>query len=248
MFGFKKKRHPSRPVAGSVDQVPTPRKATARPAPVTYGQMRKLANAMLLIIKRWLGAMRVHNIRQHNELARDHARILKLLSEVKGGMSPAEQPVCTPEANAAPVAGEAAAPATEPREEKPGTDILKALGMSLNQYDEFLGKLKMLADSCSDSCFANRFAKETISGVECMRADVVSLLKMNDIELIVSAERFDPLRHLPIATCPRPDGETGDGEVRRTGLVCRRDGRDKIIKPASIVLYDDVKVQLDERR
>ncbi len=73
---------------------------------------------------------------------------------------------------------------------------------------------------------------------------MVSLLRSSDVELIDSAEHFDPSRHMPIATRPRPAGASGDGEIIRVGLLEKRQGRDRVIRPASTVLYEDAKIQV----
>jgi molecular chaperone GrpE (heat shock protein) len=59
---------------------------------------------------------------------------------------------------------------------------------------------------------------------------------------------FDPSRHMVIATSPRPTGATGDGEIKRVGLVQNHSGKARVIRPASVVLYDDVKIQFEEGR
>ena len=74
-----------------------------------------------------------------------------------------------------------------------------------------------------------------------LRTDIVTLLETRDVHLIDSMDRFDPSRHRPIALQPRPAGLTGPGVVQRCGLVLRSDGKDRVLTPALVVLFDDRK-------
>jgi len=215
-----------------------------KPQPLTHAQARKLANAMLRILKRWFDAVGMHDIRKHNELAGQHAEIVKILNKIEERTLAGSRPGPIPEELAAWPEGEAILPGVEAAGKPPSKDILRALGASLDQYDELLSTLRRMAERCPENCFAGAFASETLARLEGMRADVISLLRMNEVELIESAEHFDPRLHRPIATCPRPEGATGDGEVKRIGLIQKQKGKERVIKPAAIVLYNDVKIHL----
>ena len=119
-------------------------------------------------------------------------------------------------------------------------DLLKTVGMKVSQYDEFIRNLKSLAEGLPENCFAFTFAQETITRLQGMRAESVSLLAAHDMHLIDSASSFDSACHRPVGTSTRPEGAQGDGEVQRIGLLYRNNGRERVIQPALVVLYEDV--------
>ena len=129
----------------------------------------------------------------------------------------------------------------EQQETEAPPDLLLAVGMSVPQYDEFIREMRNIAGNCPEACFATKLAGETLSRLEGMRAETISLLAMHDVGLIDSVERFDPSRHRPVGTCQRPEAAQGDGEIKRVGLVRLIGDKEKVIRPALVVLFDDVK-------
>jgi len=112
----------------------------------------------------------------------------------------------------------------------------------IKDFDEFISTLRGFASNCPSDCFANKFAAETISRLEGMRTEAVKFLAMHDAFLIDSMERFDPARHRPLGTCPRPDNATGDGIVQRVGLTKRNGDKERVCHPALVTLFHDVEV------
>lgn len=127
-------------------------------------------------------------------------------------------------------------------ESQSNMDILVQLGTRIIECDEFADVLRRLSAKCPEGCAAARLAAENLERVEGMRAGTVNLLAMHDVNLIDSVERFDAIRHRPVGTCPRPGDARGDGYVQRIGFVYTRNSMERVLKPALIVLYDDVEV------
>jgi len=115
--------------------------------------------------------------------------------------------------------------------------------MSVRQYDEFVATLRDVAESCSIECFARHFAEQTIQRLQGMRAENVSLLRLHGVELIDSVEKFDASRHRAVGFCPRPEGKEGEGEVKKVGFLLKTEGKEKVLQPAIVVLYEDVEPQ-----
>jgi hypothetical protein len=120
-------------------------------------------------------------------------------------------------------------------------DLVERVGMYVNDLDEVLLCMTSLAASASEGATVE-CVNQSQARLRGLRAEIVTLLKMRDIHLVETIAQFDPLRHRPLATKPRPAGVEGAGEVKRLGLTYRVDGKERVLKPALVVLYDDVKV------
>ena len=120
----------------------------------------------------------------------------------------------------------------------PDTDLLVQIGTLPDAYDELARSVKALAADCPEGCLARQVAEKTQSGLLALADEAVRLLAVNDMELVETVAEFDPSRHRPVGRVPRPEGARGDGEVKRRGLVLRRDEKERIVKPALVVIYE----------
>ena len=123
-------------------------------------------------------------------------------------------------------------------------DLLKAVGGMVQDDDRLLAKASELAENCPEDCFADTFTEEVTSRLRGMRSERVSLLAANDIQLIDTAEDFDPSRHQAVGTVPRSNGETGEARIERVGLLYR-DGEEKtVVQPALVSVFEDVETNV----
>ena len=238
MFQFRKRRQSAESETYDEQSGPSREVGREKTSPVTYSQLVKIANAVLNWLKRWLDAMAARISQRQDELAEGQAKVLEVLSEMKDRIMLLAEPRPVPEKTAEEGRDDAASPAPTIPAEEPSPDILKSLAMFVSQLDESTRHAQEAAEGCPKNCVARTLSQETAARMAGMRADVVSVLKMHGAELIDSAARFDASRHKPLGVVPRPEGAEGDGEVKRVGIVQRRRERDRVIKPASIVLYE----------
>lgn len=124
----------------------------------------------------------------------------------------------------------------------PDLSLLEQVGSWIPDYDRLLEGLERLSVGCPEECFARRLADEMDGRLRGMRAQTHNLLRMQDVELIESVETFRPAFHQPVGTCPRPDGADGDGRLEEVGLLYRAEGKEKVIRPALVTLFDDVEI------
>jgi hypothetical protein len=181
MFTFKKNQQIPKPEP-HMEEAGSPLKAaTARPGPVTYSQVVKIANAVIVWIKGRLDGVLAEDRRAHDGLARTQAEILTVLSEIKTSISPPGPPPRPPQEPAMPAPAEVAPLAGEPADEKPDRDTIKSLGMLVNQNDEFRRHVTNQVAACPQGCLAAQFAQETLTRLEGMRVDVISLLRTHTL-------------------------------------------------------------------
>jgi hypothetical protein len=122
------------------------------------------------------------------------------------------------------------------------TSLLEQISSWPDAYDELLASASTLQERYPEDPGVAELAHMFEAGLSGMEEEAVRLLAMRDATFIDSVEKFDPARHRVLGVCARPAGALGDGQVKRRGLVQRDGDRERVVKPALVVLYGDVKV------
>jgi hypothetical protein len=136
----------------------------------------------------------------------------------------------------APASRPAPAEAAKPKQPVPvqDLDLVERIGMAVNDLRHIDRFLKETPDNDGSRTTEARARIQGLCG------DIRTTLAMRDVHLIDAMTKFDSIKHRPIGRCPRADGAQGDGEVKRVGLSYLSNGKDRVLIPALVVLYQDV--------
>ncbi len=127
-------------------------------------------------------------------------------------------------------------------------DVLESVGAMVQDDDRLLRDIDVHVARCPESCFAHEFAEETIKRLRGKRLERVALLQSHDVEIIDTAETFDPSLHQALGKVPRAGGESGQARVERIGLF-QHSGEDRrVIQKALVSVFEDVEITFSENR
>jgi hypothetical protein len=136
---------------------------------------------------------------------------------------------------AAPASRPAPAEAGKPKQPVPvqDLDLVERIGMAVNDLRHVDLCLKETPDNDGSRTTEARARIQGLCG------DIRTTLAMRDVHLIADVEKFDSIKHRPTGRRPRPHGVAGDGEVIRIGLTYKANGRERVLIPALVALYED---------
>jgi len=121
-------------------------------------------------------------------------------------------------------------------------DVIESIGAMVQDDDRLLRDIDEYVARCPENCFAHEFAEATIERLRGKRSERVALLQSHDVEVIDTAETFDPSVHQALGKVSRAGGETGQARVERIGFL-RCSGEDRrVIQKALVSVFDDIEI------
>ena len=127
-------------------------------------------------------------------------------------------------------------------------DVLESVGAMVQDDDRLLRDIDEYLARCPEKCFAHEFAEETTKRLRGKRSERIALLQSHDVEVIDTAETFDPSLHQALGKVSRAGGETGQARVERIGLF-QHSGEDRrVIQKALVSVFEDVEITFSDNR
>ncbi len=126
---------------------------------------------------------------------------------------------------------------------RPEDRLFLEISNDISQLDQTISNLQEKTENYPSGCSASEQLEDVVSTLQGLRTNLVSILRSNGARPIEQMEDFDSRFHEPASERRRrPDGASGDGEVLRPGLLMEENGRTRTLRPARVVLYEDVEL------